>query len=161
MASKKTATSRAKPKKSLKRRLGMSLLYIACIAMAVIFKGRFIFLLFGMLPSVVAFISDPSKEKEIYRCVMACNLAGLLPHVPEVFMASSEDALRIITEPSLWLGVYTFAGIGWLLVWIMPHLSEVLTEINYHTRIARLEERQRRLIEEWGPEIQRKPESPV
>ncbi|MBY0354633.1 MAG: hypothetical protein K2Q12_02760 [Rickettsiales bacterium] len=143
-------------KKGGKSKLRLGVMYVFCVVMAVIFKGSFIFVLVGMLPTIAAYISDKSEGKEIYRCVLACNVAGMLPYVAKVFAVDTNESLRVIADPSMWLGIYVFAGIGWLLVWIMPHLAEVITELSQFTRVARLEENQRKLIEEWGPEIQRK-----
>lgn len=152
------ATKKKNQKKSGGGKLRIALLYIACLVLAVIFKGSFIFLLIGMLPSIVAYIADTTKEKEIYRCVLACNIAGILPYTWDVFSVSSDDSLRVISDPNMWFGIYAFAGVGWLLVWLMPYLAELVTEFSYNSRVAKLEAMQKQLVAEWGPEIQRKVE---
>lgn len=145
-----------KKKKSGKGKLGAALIYVACLVLMVLLKGWFIFLLVSMLPAIVARIADTSSQKEVYRCVMACNIAGVLPHVMKVFSVDSDSALKVIADPTLWFSIYALAGIGWLIVGIMPVMAEIFTELGHNGRIARLEDMQKKLIEEWGPEIQRR-----
>jgi uncharacterized membrane protein len=150
-----------KKKKKQKKSGGMmriGLLYLACLILAVVFKGSFIFFLVGMLPSIVAYIADTTKQKEIYRCVLACNIAGMLPYAKKVFSVSLDESLRIIIDPSMWFVIYTFAGGGWLLIWLMPYMAELVTEFGQNARIAKLEAIQKQLVNEWGAEIQRKVE---
>lgn len=139
-----------------KGKFGAALIYIACLVMMVLLKGWFIFLLVSMLPTIVARIADTSPHKEVYRCVMASNIAGILPHVMDVFSVDSNSAMKVIADPTMWFSIYALAGIGWLIVGIMPVMAEIFTELGHNNRISRLEDMQKKLIEEWGPEIQRR-----
>ena len=139
-----------------KLRAGM--IYFVCLVLMVVLKGWFIFLLVSMLPSIVARIADTSQGKEFYRCVVACNIAGVLPHVLSVFSVSSDEAMKLLANPTMWLSIYSLAGIGWIIVGVTPAIAEILTQFNHNSRVSRLEDMQKKLVEEWGPEIQRKPQ---
>ena len=63
--------------------------------------------------------------------------------------------LRMMTDPWTWFLIYASAAIGWLLVWGCPYLVELYLEVVNSSRIAKLESLQRKLVDEWGPEIKR------
>jgi hypothetical protein len=145
-----------KNKKQGKRKVSWILIYIGSLVFAVLLKGMFLFILLGMLPSIVAHIADTSKYRETYRCVFACNLSGMLPYLPLMLNISIDDSMVLLADPGRWFVIYAFAGIGWMLVWLMPYCAEIITELSHNGRIAQLENMQRKLIDEWGQEIQRK-----
>jgi hypothetical protein len=148
-------TAKSKKKKGSSR-LGLAGLYIASLILMVVLKGIFIFILIALAPTIVARIADTSKHKEIYRCVLACNLAGIMPYLSSLLQTSIDDSMRLLSDPECWFVIYAFSGIGWILVWVTPFAAELLTEMGHSSRINRLEAMQHKLVEEWGPEIQRK-----
>lgn len=150
------ATKQKNAKKQAKRKASWILIYVGSLVLAVFLKGMFLFILLGMLPSIVAHIADTSKHREVYRCVFTCNLSGMLPYLSLMLNISIDDSMMLLADPHRWFVIYSFAGIGWLLVWLMPYCAEIITELSHNGRIAQLENIQRKLIDEWGQEIQRK-----
>ncbi len=155
MASKKKDTK--KNKKATKKGLGSTPMIVGGLALAFFIKGSFILLLVGMLPSVVCYYADTSKKRDTFRIVLACNLSGILPFLTELVLHDNSTSLLIqyLTDPTVWLMMYLSAAVGYILVRGMPYLVEFAYELSNTTRIARLQSMQNRLIEEWGPEIQR------
>ncbi len=132
---------------------------IVGLVMAFFLQGSFILLLVGMLPTIIAYYADTSERRTTFRIVMACNLSGTLPFMTELVMRSNSTPLLLqyLTDPTVWLFMYLSAGIGYMLIKCMPHIAEFCYEVSNATRISRIQSLQNRLIEEWGPEIQRTP----
>lgn len=155
MASKKKDNK--KGKKPAKKGMGTPPMIIGGLMLAFFIKGSFILLLVGMLPSVVCYYGDTSKRRDAFRIVLACNLSGVLPFLTELVLHDNNTSLLLqyLMDPTVWLMMYLSAGIGYILVRGMPYLVEFAYELSNTARIARLQSMQNRLIDEWGPEIQR------
>jgi hypothetical protein len=119
-------------------------------------------LLVGMLPSMVAFITDRSDEKYSTFCVAAMNFAGVFPYMLELwFLGHTIDAsVQLITNVFALFVMYGAAGFGWAIFSsITPVVSTILS--TFHTaRIASLRTTQRTLIGEWGEAVAHKDTPP-
>lgn len=153
----KKGTANKKTEKAKKSRLFGLPAILAGLALAFLLQGSFILLLIGMLPSVVAYFADTSKGRTGFRIILACNLSGTLPFLTELVMRQNSTSLLLqyLTDPVVWLLMYLSAGVGYILIKGMPFLAEFFYEMSNAARIARIQSLQNRLIEEWGPEIQR------
>lgn len=132
-------------------------LIIVALLLAFFIKGSFILLLVGVLPAFISFYADTSKRREVFRIVLTCNLVGVLPFLTELIMKNNSTSLLMeyLMNPRVWFMMYGSAGVGYMLVRGMPMLVEFFYEFSNAAKIARLQSMQNRLIEEWGPEIQR------
>jgi len=130
---------------------------IVGLLLAFFLQGSFILLLVGMLPTVVAYYADTGRHRMVFRIIMACNLSGTFPFLCELVLRHNSTSLLLeyLTDPTVWLMMYLSAAIGYILVKGMPYLIEFFYDLSNATRIARLQSLQNRLVEEWGPEIQR------
>lgn len=130
---------------------------ITGLILAFFLQGSFILLLIGMLPSVVAYYADTSKRRETFRIITACNLSGTLPFLTELVAHQNSTSMLFqrLTDPTVWLMMYLSAAVGYILIKGMPYMVEFFYDLSNSARIARLQSLQNRLIEEWGPEIQR------
>ena len=144
------------PKKR-KGKLPVTLFLVAIVVLGVFFKMTVIFILIGMLPSIVAWYIDNMERKPNFRIIMVCNLSGVAPFAANLIAEGNKTAhvMQMFSDFSAWFVIYSSAGIGWLLVWGCPYLIELCLEIGNFSRIAKLEGAQKKLIEEWGPEIKR------
>ncbi len=130
---------------------------LAGLVLAFFLQGSFIFLLLGLLPSIVAYYADISKGKDVFRVVFACNLSGVLPFLADLVIKNNNTTLllQLLSDPMVWLIMYLSAGFGYLLIRGMPYMVEFFYEFINITKISRLQSMQNKLLEEWGPEIQR------
>lgn len=149
--------SKEKEPKEKKGKFSMTLFLVAIVVLGVFFKMTVMFFLLGMLPSIVAWYVDTVERKPNFRIITLCNLSGVAPFAANLIAEGNKNAhvMQMFSDFSAWFVIYASAGIGWLLVWGCPYMIELFMEIGNSSRIAKLENAQKRLIEEWGPEIKR------
>lgn len=157
MAASDTKKTEKKEKKSGGRKLSAAPMILIIVVLGVVIKTTIIFILLAMMPSIVAWYVDMRPGKPNFRTVMACNLSGVIPYALELIGNGNQTSqmLRLLTDPPTWFLIYASAGIGWLLVWGCPYAVELYLEVINSSRIAKLESMQRKLVDEWGPEVKR------
>jgi hypothetical protein len=131
---------------------------ILSLILIMLIRTSFIFILVMLLPSIIAYIADNSAKRHTYITVFLCNLSGLMPFAINLISMGNPHNMfvSLITDPMVWLMVYSAAAFGWILVWGCPYFAEFYYELKATARIAKLEMTQKKLLEEWGPEIKRK-----
>lgn len=164
MASRSSKSTVKKALKQRKKRASVgikwwhiALLLIAGLTLVVLIKHSFIFMLAGMLPSIVALIVDRSHRKDAFKTVTSMNLAGVLPYLYELWLQGNtvESVQNMVGQMEVWLVIYAAAGAGWIMTWFGPRASQVVMEMVALLQTARLEASQKHLVDEWGPEIKR------
>lgn len=122
---------------------------------AVYMMATTILLFLGMLPTAVAVFTDQDKEKTAGMTVGAMNFAGVLPMLMKLWEKGHtvDMSLRIIGEPSNMILMFGGAAIGWLIYLNVPPLISVVLKKNGEGKVKAFDEEQKRLIEEWGPEV--------
>lgn len=139
----------------------VALLFIVSGFLIVVLQFGFIFLLISMLPSFVANFVDPDPGKHKFKVVMCCNIAAVIPTMAPMFEASFHfkpyDITVLISNPSLWLFIYGGAGIGWALIFLCNQMAYYIVAARNDFVIYQIEEQQRRLVEEWGPQVKEAP----
>lgn len=133
-----------------------------------VFLGMFVFgmlfalptmmvLTLGLLPTLVAFVVDLHPRKYAARSVGSLNFAGTLPFLVSLWSGTHDlmSAMKILTDVYAWLVIYSAAAVGWVIYLGMPQVSGFLMEINAARRIRALDARRRKLIAEWGDEVDR------
>jgi hypothetical protein len=154
--SKKNArTKKGKKKLPFFKKLQIILVALAAV---VIFRQTIIMVVIGLLPSIVAFIVDDTRSRSWAKSVSACNLAGLLPFVVEVYFyaGNSVGAMQEkMADFLMWLVVYGAAGLAWLFIWGMPKVAMVFYRVYYTYRIQEHQKALLKLRDEWGAEIKK------
>jgi hypothetical protein len=143
-------------------KLYVALLFIISGFLIVVLQYGFIFLMIAMLPSFVAHFIDPDPSKHKFQVVFFCNIAAVLPTMAPMFEASFHfqpyNISVLVSNPNIWLFIYGGAAIGWCLIFLCNQLAIYIVGARNDYVIHQIEEQQRRLIEEWGPQVK---ESPV
>jgi hypothetical protein len=143
----------------VKKRADMSMntriFLILGIIMAAIFLPTSTLLAIGMMPTFVAFIVDRSRTKTKAITVGAMNLAGCMPFLIELWTGSNsvDTAIDIILDPVAVIVMYSAAGVGYLIDWMV---SGLVASMMYQKGLMRknaIKERQEALITRWGPEV--------
>lgn len=111
----------------------------------------------GLLPTLVAFVVDLHPRKYAARSVGFLNFTGTLPFLVTLWSGSHElvAAMRILTDVYAWLVIYSAAAVGWLIYLGMPSVAGFIMQIHAGQRIRTLEVQRKKLIAEWGEDIDR------
>ncbi len=119
----------------------------------------FIFILIGLMPGIVANITDGRPGRFASKTVVAFNIAGMLQYLVAIFVSGTpnEIADNLILKPEVWLMIYGFAAFGWALVFIVPHIVQLYLEITANYTVKKLLSFQETLVKEWGETIIHKP----
>lgn len=125
------------------------------LVLIVVLQSGFIFVLFGMMPSIVAYFVDSGPKRSVYQCILVCNFAGMLPTFSEVFQTDSipETMQTLMGDPFLWFIVYGSAGAGYALLNVCRTLTLIIMTVTNAAKAEQLQEQQKALVEEWGPKI--------
>ncbi len=134
------------------------ILLIICIPLLVmLLRTAAIFLALALLPSIVAYYVDRTATRYIFHTVFTCNLSATLPALGRIIKNGISDTeVQVVMGDAVnWLIIYGAAGFGWLLVYSAPVFSKGLINVMHQRKIRRLERTQKRIISEWGTEVER------
>ncbi len=121
----------------------------------IISKYAFMFFIFGMLPAIIASLSDKSQNRYASSTIIAFNLVGVLPFIFRIFGGENIDlaAHSLVSNIKTWGLIYSTTAIGWVMLWFMPILSSRIFYARAQLKIRKIEKQQRDLVEEWGSEV--------
>lgn len=106
---------------------------------------------FGLLPTVAAWIAAMPDQAQRTRCIAFANLAGVIPVAAHLLNVGG--TLRSLADPVPWAIIYGAAAVGWLLNAAVPAAAEALLRRRLDTEVRMLERQQAALIQEWGTEL--------
>jgi len=134
------------------RRAKAGWLFIVFALLLIVSLPTVLLLFFGMLPAIVAYIVDPSRNKTSTICVGAMNFAGVFPYLLSLWTGihSIDVALGILTDIFALMVMYSAAAAGWMVFMAVPPVVGVLMSGMDRRRIAALRARQKRAVKEWG-----------
>lgn len=109
----------------------------------------------GMIPTVIAIFLSPSRVKGSMASMAALNLAGVIPVLGFLWERGHtlDHAVRLLTDPFMWLFMFGGAGVAAFLLWGVPIVVLAFYEVKARQVIKRYEKRRAKLIEEWGGQI--------
>ena len=112
-------------------------------------------LLFGMLPTLVAFIIDRSPRKYAMYCVGGMNFSGVFPYLLDLWTGNHDiaTAFEILSDVFSLLVMYAAAGFGWMLFMAVPPLVSAVMTVMSERRLAFLRDNQKSIVKEWGEEV--------
>jgi len=146
-----TEKSNAPPK----RRIGPVFIWILAAAILFAFYESIILLLIGMIPTGFALLTDRSPHKDRARSVGYLNFAGCLPWAVDFWISggSFERVFEIVGNPLVLAVMYSAAGTGWLLCFIVRPFVFTYLVVSSEYQEGQLKKRQDELVEEWGEEV--------
>ncbi len=105
-----------------------------------------------MGPTLVAYITDRSREKHLAITVGLLNFAGTLPAIIHLWSRgqSHQAAMDLIGDVFVWVVAYGAAFGGWAVFGFMPSFVGAYFRMTTQTRLNGLVRRQKALIAEWG-----------
>lgn len=122
------------------------------VSMLVISMPTVLLLVFGLLPTVVAWVIDRSDQKYATFCVFGMNFSGLFPFLTDLWFKdhSIESATRILTNVFDLMVIYGAAAFGWLMFKTVPPVITTFMTVMLQHRVTTLREQQKVITEEWG-----------
>jgi len=120
-------------------------------ALAVYALPLFILLYGGLMPTLVAYITDERRGKHLLITVGAMNGAGVLLAFRPFFANSFslDSGLAAVSNPSSWLLMYGFAMAGWFIAWLIPQLVSHALDLVYHQKQRATEAAREALAAQW------------
>ena len=136
-------------------RLFMTLALLALIPFSL---PTMLLLFAGMLPTLVAALTDRSTSRYAWICVGGLNFAGLAPAVLNLWFGHHEItyALRQVTNMPVMLMAYLSAAAGWALYYIAPPIVLMVMVATSRRRATVLTAELKEIEEHWGKEVQSK-----
>lgn len=141
----------AKKKKGIKAKL----LSLFTIIAAVVFIPTTVLFLIGLMPSIIAGVMDPSREKSRLMTVGFANFAGLFPYWCQLIEKGHTltGALNIVTDPSNIVIIYSAAVAGYIIEWGVSKFVIGIAIQNGKSRLSDIKKAQEALVKKWGPEV--------
>jgi hypothetical protein len=158
MAKKAKAMAAASPARKGQTSAGRLFMTMALLALIPFSLPTMLLLFAGMLPTLVAALTDRSNSRYAWICVGGLNFAGLCPAVLTLWFGHHEItyALHLVTNVQVMLMAYLAAAGGWGLYFIAPPIVLTVMAATSKRRAASLHAQLKKLEEEWGSEVRSK-----
>jgi hypothetical protein len=150
------AKSNAAPAKSGKKIFVVLLLLL--LPVAGLLLPTTIVLVVAMVPTIVAWIADPSPSRHLTVTVGCLNFAGSLWFIHDLWSMGQTFAAVAPTLGNImaWLMALLGAGAGWTIYWVMPPIARSIAAAKSSVRLNRLRKAQAELVELWGDAVREK-----
>jgi len=134
---------------------GMTVLAGCFLLLTVLMPPAALLIFIGVMPTILAWIAEAPERRGIATAVGALNLAGVGLAVYFFTLGGAETARlpRYLSQPSVWVGMYGSAAIGWGLFLTIPPVIQAADRFRRRQRVAELRRFRRKLTDEWGHEI--------
>src|SRR3954470_20129233 len=99
----------------------------------------------GMLPTIVAAITDRRREKYSAYCVGGFNLAAVFPYALYLLLHDNNirpGLTRMIGDPINWFAWYGAAAVGWGVYTWIPTMTVYFSDMRERGRLSNLKKRQ-------------------
>ena len=97
--------------------MALKLALLIIIVLGFIFLPTAVFLAFGMMPTIAAFVTDRSVGRSKTICIGAMNFAGCFPFLLEFWTETGqrtvESAFRLAAEVETIIVIYMLAVVGY------------------------------------------------
>ena len=141
-----------KPARSPTTVLGLAVIFVLLVMVAL---PTVLLLIVGMLPTIVAWLVDRTKQKYATFCVGGLNACGVFPYILDLWTGTHTPAAAfgILTDVFALAIMFGTAAFGWMMYSSIPPVIVSVLTVMAQRRIAQLRTNQRRIIEEWGEEV--------
>lgn len=149
---KKAGGGRPRRKGGVANGIGM---LIMGVPLVILFLPTVVLLAFAMLPTAVAFVVERGNYRYGFICVGGFNFAGVSPYLLNMWFERHDITMALDTLSNVFalMLIYGAAGFGWLLYAVTPTLVGSFLSLTSSRRVAKLRADQRKLVEQWGPEV--------
>ena len=125
------------------------------IVAAVVFLPITALLFVGMLPTVMARVTDKTKERTKVLTVGFMNFAGCFPFLYQLVESGLkfENSIGIISDPMTIVMIYTCAVLGYGIEWLVTNMVAGLMVQKGRNRLETIKKIQENMVKQWGPEV--------
>ncbi len=129
--------------------------WVMGVALAILFMPTTFLLCVGMVPTLVAVVTDPMGRGSKALTVGAMNLAGTTPFLFHLWVNghNMDKALEVGLAPMTIVVIYGAAAIGYLINWALSGIVATLIVQRSHIRVEEIKKRQGALVERWGEKV--------
>lgn len=148
-------SKKAKKPKKKGGKLFTFMLILGSLTLIVLTQMTYVFIIIGILPSIVAYYVDTTANKSTFHTVFACNMSGVLPFVVKLIDNGNRtsEIQSMLSDMEVLFIMYISAAFGWVLVKGMPYCAALLISGLNERQISKYKGRQKDLIKEWGPDV--------
>lgn len=141
--------------KKRKRKGSMLTLILLIIPAGLVVLPTSILFGVGMIPTIVAYITDRDPEKSAPITVGGLNFCGCMPFAIDLWKHNHTitAAGKIFADPVAWLIMYGAAAIGWALYYGIPPAVANFEVMRAEKRVDALKQVKVGLVQEWGPDV--------
>lgn len=109
----------------------------------------------GLVPTLVALLTDTDQNRSSLATIGYLNFAGVLPFLIDLWShgQTMAAAMAIVRQPSSWVIMLGAAGIGHLILYAVPPVIASVVLINEERRLKTLREGLQQLEAIWGTEV--------
>lgn len=114
-----------------------------------------IFLVLALLPSLLGWFIDQTRNQDLIRTILPLNASSSLPFALQLWH-SPDKALKLsqfLVNPFTWITLYAAALLGFLLYYMSAIFVKLFVSRQIEKKRESLLERQISLSEEWGNEV--------
>lgn len=138
-------------------RLFWPIFLIISMALLILTKLAFVFVILALLPSISAYFIDQTRNKATFKTVLACNIATMLHPFADIlrfgWRHSQLQFSQAIGNPSVWLYIYIGAAAGWGLFYVFRFVANYGVTYFHEYQLYFIQKQQKWLINEWGKEV--------
>lgn len=127
----------------------------AFIVAAVVFLPVTALLFVGMLPTVVARLTDKTKERTKVMTVGFMNFAGCYPFVYQLIESGLklQNVMAILSDPMTVVLIYSAALLGYGVEWLVTNMVAGLMVQKGRNRLENITKIQENMSKQWGREV--------
>lgn len=135
--------------------LGAKLMLVCSMLVGAAFLPVAVIFIVGMVPSIVAFFVDSTREKTRAFTVGLLNFVTCFPFMLDVAMKTQtlSSAYVVLMDPLNIVIMFTGAVAGYFLDWTMAGISNVIMTAHAKNRLEAIDKRQAELKRRFGPEV--------
>ncbi len=132
---------------------------IIIVLMIVVSLSSMVLVFFGMVPTIVAFVIDRSKQKSATFCVGGMNFCGVFYNLLELWSGFNtwNQAVSILTDVFAQAIMFSAAAFGWMLYISVPPVVIAFLTVMLQHKVAQLRAAQKEIIDEWGEDVAASP----
>ena len=107
------------------------------------------------MPTLVALVVDRTSQLYGAITVGGLNISGCFPWLIDLWLNDHTvtDVLTLLTNVGTLFVIFGCASLGWILSSTAPSLASNILAVTSTQKIVALQERQKALLDEWGPGI--------
>lgn len=109
----------------------------------------------GFLPTLIVLFTEQDTRHPALMTIGYMNLSGVLPFIIELWQKGQtmEAALGIIYDPSTWVVMLGAAGIGQLILYVVPYIVTTMIVSKQESRRRVLRQGIQELKAIWGEDV--------